>query len=133
VQHDYIQNKTSTPSIIGHGFSHRGIAHLITNMQALQHVGPLAISTIAKNGSVQLYSGGLVISGITSCIWHQYLNNGTIVTTDSLGASGTISAVTTFLCLFYWNDMQVNLDDEEWLAVGVAGLISMVFDVVGFL
>jgi membrane associated rhomboid family serine protease len=68
LQHDYTQNRTNTLSIIGYGFSHRGINHLITNMVELQTVGPLAISAIGKNGFVQLYSCGLVISGITSCI-----------------------------------------------------------------
>jgi len=144
LQFDFRKRRTNVISIIGHGFSHMTHTHLASNMAALTMFSPLAISTLGHLGFIQLYSGGLVFSTLASCIWptvSEHLGVDESNVECSVGASGAISAVITFVCLMY-RDHSTTIYTPDWLKIflhredmnvplGLAGLLWLITDLFG--
>lgn len=141
---NFQERKTLTISMVGHGFSHAATEHLVSNMTALKTFGTLAISLIGNYGFAQLYSGGLLASTITTCLWPTISENFGVERENRSfqGASGAISAVITFVCLAYRHQLQTTIETPPWLLaftrqrkliipLGLAGLVWFASDVLG--
>jgi len=139
------KQRTSMWSIIGHGFSHMDYKHLTANMAALNIFSDYAISTLGSLGFIQLFSGGLIVSAWTSCLWPTPVAKGfdgkESKMSTVVGASGPISAIITFVCLTYreyvipietpiWLKMFLPNDEIE-VSFALAGLLWFVNDIFG--
>ncbi|XP_041974481.1 presenilins-associated rhomboid-like protein, mitochondrial [Aricia agestis] len=78
-------------------FSHYSTLHLAANMYVLYTFMPAAVASLGKEQFVALYLSGGVISSFTSFLYKVMLNQPGL----SLGASGAIMSVLSFVCVTY--------------------------------
>jgi membrane associated rhomboid family serine protease len=144
LNYDFQARTTRPTSILLSGFSHMDKIHLASNMACLRAFGPDASRTLGSHGFMHLYIGGLVSSSLVSCLWPTVSSHFGVQEDQngcSLGASGAISAVVTFVCLAHW-DKKVLIETPDWLKLltsrnqlqvklGVAGVLWALMDVFG--
>ncbi|XP_069354453.1 presenilins-associated rhomboid-like protein, mitochondrial isoform X2 [Maniola hyperantus] len=78
-------------------FSHYSTLHLAANMYVLHSFMPAAIASLGKEQFVAMYLSAGVISSFTSFLYKVVLNQPGL----SLGASGAIMAVLSYVCVQY--------------------------------
>jgi len=144
LQYNFQNKRTNVFSMIGHGFSHMDYKHLAANMAALNIFSEYAISTLGPFSFIQLFSGGLIASALTSCLWPNLAGYFGLEKSElecAVGASGAISAIITFVCLTY-REYVIPIDTPNWLKIFLpqekievsfeeAGIIWFVSDIFG--
>ncbi|XP_034934650.1 presenilins-associated rhomboid-like protein, mitochondrial [Chelonus insularis] len=111
-------------------FSHISIIHLSVNMYVLQSFCTAAVSTLGREQFVALY----LTSGMTASFFSQVYKTVTKRPGLSLGASGSIMGVVSFICLQY-PDIRLSIAFLPMLnfkaIYGIKGLAM--FDIMGCL